>query len=203
VDAAIPRRDFLKGAGAAGAAVATALASSVTAPAAAQTAPPPSANPATRPADLVLKNGKVITVDAAFTLVQAIAIAGDRIVAVGPDAAMAEASWVVGHINTLSPRDIEKIVRMGLVITPHTNSNIYNSGHLHQQRLPPERHREITPLCDLLDAGVTVGLVTDNVPISLFWPIWGIGRPPCTRYERARGAGSGDHPRRGPALRDD
>jgi predicted amidohydrolase YtcJ len=80
--------------------------------------------------------------------------------------------WVVGHINMLSPRDIEKIVRMGLVITPHTNSNIYKSGHLLQQRLPPERHREITPLRDLLDAGVHVGLVTDNVPISLFWPIW-------------------------------
>jgi predicted amidohydrolase YtcJ len=41
------------------------------------------------PADLVLRNGKVITVDAAFTIAQAIAVAGDRIVAVGPDAAMA------------------------------------------------------------------------------------------------------------------
>jgi len=33
-------------------------------------------------------------------------------------------------------------------------------------------HREITPLRDLVDAGVKVGLVTDNVPISLFWLIW-------------------------------
>jgi predicted amidohydrolase YtcJ len=80
--------------------------------------------------------------------------------------------WVVGHIGLLSPRDIEQIARMGLVITPHTNSSIYKDGHLLQQRLPPERHREITPLRDLLDAGVHVGLVTDNVPVSLFWPIW-------------------------------
>jgi predicted amidohydrolase YtcJ len=80
--------------------------------------------------------------------------------------------WVLGHIATLSPRDIEKIARMGLVITTHTNSNIYKSGHLHQKRLPPARHGEITPLRDLLDAGVNVGLVTDNVPVSLFWPIW-------------------------------
>jgi predicted amidohydrolase YtcJ len=80
--------------------------------------------------------------------------------------------WVLGHIATLSPRDIEKIARMGLVITTHTNSNIYKSGHLHQKRLPPERHGEITPLRSLLDAGVNVGLVTDNVPVSLFWPIW-------------------------------
>lgn len=80
--------------------------------------------------------------------------------------------WVLGHVNVLSPRDIERIVRMGLVITPHTNSNIYKFGHLHRQRLPPERLREVTPLRDLLDAGVKVGLVTDNVPISMFWPIW-------------------------------
>jgi predicted amidohydrolase YtcJ len=40
-------------------------------------------------ADRILKNGKVIAVDAAFTIAQAIAIAGDRIIAVGPDAAMA------------------------------------------------------------------------------------------------------------------
>src|SRR5215467_215687 len=25
---------------------------------------------------------------------------------------------------------------------------------------------------DLIDGGVNVGLVTDNVPISMFWPIW-------------------------------
>src|ERR1700741_2981846 len=88
-DETIPRRDFLKGAGTAGAAVVTALASSLPASAAVQTATPTSASPATRPGDFVLKNGTVITVDAAFTVTQAIAIAGDRIVAVGPDSAMA------------------------------------------------------------------------------------------------------------------
>ncbi len=80
--------------------------------------------------------------------------------------------WVVGHISTLSPRDIERIVRMGLVVTPHTNRYLYKEGHLLQRRLPPERQREITPLRDLLDAGVKVGLATDNVPVSMFWPIW-------------------------------
>jgi predicted amidohydrolase YtcJ len=80
--------------------------------------------------------------------------------------------WVLGHISTLSPRDIEKIARMGLVITTHTNRYIYKEGHLLQRRLPPERQREITPLRDLLDAGVKVGLATDNVPVSMFWPIW-------------------------------
>ena len=80
--------------------------------------------------------------------------------------------WVVGHIATLSPRDIEKLARMELVVTTHTNRYIYKEAHLLQRRLPPERHREITPVRDLLDAGVKVGLATDNVPVSMFWPIW-------------------------------
>jgi predicted amidohydrolase YtcJ len=80
--------------------------------------------------------------------------------------------WVLGHISVLTPRDIERIARMGIVLTTHTNSNIYKQGHLWQQRLPKERHREITPMRDLLDAGVTAALATDNVPVSMFWPIW-------------------------------
>jgi predicted amidohydrolase YtcJ len=80
--------------------------------------------------------------------------------------------WVVGHISTLSPRDIEKIARMGLAVTTHTNRYIYKEAHLLQRGLPAERHREITPMRDLLDAGVKVGLATDNVPVSMFWPIW-------------------------------
>jgi predicted amidohydrolase YtcJ len=80
--------------------------------------------------------------------------------------------WVLGHISVLTPHDIDRIARMGIVLTTHTNSNIYKQGHLLRQRLPRERHREITPMRDLLDAGVTVGLATDNVPVSMFWPIW-------------------------------
>ncbi len=77
-DDVIARREFLLGAGTAAAA---GIASA--APARAQSAP------GGRPADLVLRNGKVITVDAQFAIVEAIAISGDRILAVGPDAAMA------------------------------------------------------------------------------------------------------------------
>ena len=42
--------------------------------------------PGGRPADLVLYNGRVITVDQGFSIAQAVAVAGDRIVAVGDDA---------------------------------------------------------------------------------------------------------------------
>jgi predicted amidohydrolase YtcJ len=80
--------------------------------------------------------------------------------------------WVIVHINVLSPRDIERIARMGIVLTSHTNSNIYKEGHTWQAKLPRERQGENTPLKDLMSAGIKVGLITDNVPISLFWPVW-------------------------------
>jgi predicted amidohydrolase YtcJ len=80
--------------------------------------------------------------------------------------------WVISHISTLSPRDIERVVRMGLVLTTHTNNYLYKGLHAQAQRLPPERHGEIVPLRSLLDAGVKVSLATDNVPVSPFLPIW-------------------------------
>ena len=83
-----PRRDFLK------VAASTALTFGAALPATAQTSTsaPPSQAPSSstgQPADFILKNAKVITVDANFSITQAVAIAGERIVAVGEDAAMA------------------------------------------------------------------------------------------------------------------
>ena len=51
--------------------------------------------------------------------------------------------WVIAHINDFSPKDVERIVRMGLVITTHTNNYLYKGLHVHAKRLPPERHGEI------------------------------------------------------------
>src|SRR5262249_57268898 len=81
-----PRRDFLK------VTASTALTFGATLPATAQTsasAPPSPPFSTAQPAEFILKNAKVITVDANFSIAQAIAIAGERIVAVGEDAAVA------------------------------------------------------------------------------------------------------------------
>jgi len=79
--------------------------------------------------------------------------------------------WVISHISTISPREIETIARMGLVLTTHTNNYLYKGLRELAQRLPPERHQDINPLRSLLAAGVKVSLATDNVPVSPFLPI--------------------------------
>ncbi|MBX9846046.1 MAG: amidohydrolase family protein [Xanthobacteraceae bacterium] len=79
--------------------------------------------------------------------------------------------WVVSHINVLSQRDIERIVKMGLVLTTQTNSYLYKRLDKTAADLPPERHVDIVPLKSLREAGVTVALATDNTPISLWHPV--------------------------------
>lgn len=80
--------------------------------------------------------------------------------------------WVYGHIATLTPRDIDKIEEMELVLTAHTNRHIYKEGHLHKKRIGADRETEISPIRTLMDRGMRVNLATDNVPVSLFYPIW-------------------------------
>ena len=79
--------------------------------------------------------------------------------------------WVLSHIYVVSPRDIERISRMGLVLTTHTNASLYKSRETLAGRLSPERHVDITPMKSLQEAGVKVVLATDNTPISLFYPV--------------------------------
>jgi predicted amidohydrolase YtcJ len=79
--------------------------------------------------------------------------------------------WVLSHISLTSPREIEAIARMGLILTTHSNNYLYKGLQALAKRLPPERHREINPLRSLTDAGVKVSLATDNVPVSAFLPI--------------------------------
>src|SRR3989304_4477140 len=57
-------------------------------------------------------------------------------------------------------------------MTTPTNRYVYKEGHLLRQRLGAGRENEISPLRTLMQAGIKVALATDNVPVSMFYPIW-------------------------------
>ncbi|AMN44349.1 amidohydrolase [Rhodoplanes sp. Z2-YC6860] len=79
--------------------------------------------------------------------------------------------WVISHVNVISPRDVERIARMGLVLTTHTNAYLYKALDATANKLPADQYDHIVPMNALREAGVTVSLGTDNVPISLWLPV--------------------------------
>ena len=80
--------------------------------------------------------------------------------------------WVLGHISVLSREQVSRIRDLGLVLTSHTNRYIYKEGHLLQERFKLENEDPIAPLRWLDEAGVRFSLATDNVPVSLWHPMW-------------------------------
>jgi predicted amidohydrolase YtcJ len=79
--------------------------------------------------------------------------------------------WVISHIDVISPRDCDRIVKLGLVLTTQTNNYLYKSLERTASALKSEQHGDIVPLKSLCEAGVTVSLASDNTPISLWHPI--------------------------------
>ncbi|VCU68517.1 N-substituted formamide deformylase precursor [Pigmentiphaga humi] len=80
--------------------------------------------------------------------------------------------WVLGHQPVLDADTIARVRELGLVLTTHTNRHIYKDGDLWTQRRGPQGQDDIVPLRRLLDAGVPVAFGSDNLPVSLFGPIW-------------------------------
>ncbi len=90
----------------------------------------------------------------------------DKVVPIG------DKRWIIGHLRTATEDQIRRIRDLGIVMSAHTNRYIYKSGHEMRDKLGPEAENTIAPLRSLRDAGVHVGLATDNVPTSLFYPVW-------------------------------
>jgi hypothetical protein len=91
--------------------------------------------------------------------------------------------WVLGHISTLDAGEIRTIRDLGLVVTTHTNRYLYKEADAFARRLGPEAEDTLVPLRRLREAGVHVALATDNVPVSLFYPLW----QAVARADRATG----------------
>ena len=92
----------------------------------------------------------------------------DKVVPIG------DKRWVVGHLDTITEDQARRLADLGVAMSTHTNRYIYKHGHLMRDELGPEREDDIVPMKRLRDAGVHVSLATDNVPTTLFYPIWHI-----------------------------
>ncbi len=80
--------------------------------------------------------------------------------------------WVIEHIGILTADEIGRIRDLGVVLTTHTNRYLYKEGDVFREQLGPKAEDTIVPMRRLKEAGVHVALATDNVPPSLFWPVW-------------------------------
>jgi len=79
--------------------------------------------------------------------------------------------WVIEHIGVLTPDEIARIRDLGIVLTVYTGRYVYQDGAMHTRELGADAGH-LAPLRSLLDAGVHVSLATDNVPPSMFHPVW-------------------------------
>jgi predicted amidohydrolase YtcJ len=97
--------------------------------------------------------------------------------------------WVLGHIAVLSQEQVHRIRDLGLMLTTHTNRYIYKEGHLLVERNKLPNEDSISPLRWLEEAGVTYALATDNVPVSMFYPMWQAVSRQNMHTQRAVGEG--------------
>lgn len=127
--------------------------------------------------DASLPRDKVrrLLIDAAANGIRCAAMTPDMLdmfVEVNRVVPIADKRWVLGHIATLSDDDIAKIRDLGLVVSTHTNRYIWRTGAKMLNDVGPGNENTIAPLAKLMAAGVPVTFGTDNVPVSLFYPIW-------------------------------
>ena len=84
---------------------------------------------------------------------------------------IAQMRWVLGHQRFLTRDQIARIKDLGIVLTTHTNRHIYKDG----DRMLSEGLydlNDLVPLRSLIESGVSVAFGSDNLPPSLFHPIW-------------------------------
>ncbi len=87
-------------------------------------------------------------------------------------AGISDQRWVLEHIGVFSRNDIARIRDLGLVVQAYSNKYIWQDGEQLRAKLGEAGAAQVLPMRDLLDAGIHVSLATDNVPPTLFVPIW-------------------------------
>ena len=90
----------------------------------------------------------------------------DRVVPIG------DKRWIVGHLDVVTADEARRLADLGVVMTTHTNRYIFKQSHITREKIGGDNESDIVPLKRLKEAGIHVGLATDNVPTTLFYPIW-------------------------------
>ncbi|MCH9672040.1 MAG: amidohydrolase family protein, partial [Gammaproteobacteria bacterium] len=76
------------------------------------------------------------------------------------------------HVGQFEPDEVKRVADLGLVLQAYSSKWIGQDGEHLRAQLGDARSDRVLPMRDLLDAGVHVSLATDNVPPTLFLPIW-------------------------------
>lgn len=80
--------------------------------------------------------------------------------------------FVIQHLQFATPRQLDRMKALGLVVGVHPNNHIWKRGKRH---LTPEGRRQIdrvTPVRDLIDWGIPVTVETDGSPIEMLHALW-------------------------------
>jgi len=80
--------------------------------------------------------------------------------------------WIMEHVGVLDAGQVARVRDLGLVLQTYTNKYIWQDGEKLRAELGDDAAEHIAPVRALLDAGVHVSLATDNVPPTMFEPIW-------------------------------
>ncbi|MEC8372943.1 MAG: amidohydrolase family protein, partial [Pseudomonadota bacterium] len=91
---------------------------------------------------------------------------------VNKQAPIGDQRWLIEHIGMYKKDEIARIKDLGLVLQAYSNRWIHYEGESLRETHGAENVDRILPMRDLLDAGIHVALATDNVPPSMFDPIW-------------------------------
>lgn len=91
---------------------------------------------------------------------------------VNKHAPIGDQRWLIEHIGMYTKDEIARIKDLGLVLQAYSNRWIHYEGESLRETHGAENVDRILPMRDLLDTGIHVALATDNVPPSMFDPIW-------------------------------
>ncbi|MEE2956717.1 MAG: amidohydrolase family protein [Pseudomonadota bacterium] len=80
--------------------------------------------------------------------------------------------WVMGHLDCADTSQINSMAKLGLAMSSHTNRYVFKHGHNVLKDIGSERENEIAPLRSVVEAGIPISLATDNVPTTLWYPVW-------------------------------